>query len=424
MNYTSRIAVPPERSVMETNLALRRPATQSSVSVWSNPPTVESDASGANNGTIDGLASFHTDTEAYPWWQVDLQATCMLRAVRLFNRQICASRLRHFSILGSLDGANWMLLYRKADAVVFGADDLTPYIAELPPKSVARYVRVQLDGNDCLHFCECEVLGTVADPESAISLEAALTNRLVELERYKQRRESALRDGRQGHIATIGNVSVFVDTEKYSSTLIKSLTDGGYEGRERALVSELLRAEDRVLEIGTAVGAVSMTVAKIVGASNVLTFEANPQIASDARRNFAFNELGEIQSRVGVLCNRLRFESGPASVDFSISRDFWASRLHVGPNRQDIVETVRVPTACLEELISVHRATVLICDIEGGEIELLIGADLTGIRLIIMEVHNWAVGIQLTDAMMRWLIINGFNIDLRHTGGDIAVLRQ
>jgi hypothetical protein len=52
----------------------------------------------------------------------------------------------------------------------------------------------------------------------------------------------------------------------------------------------------------------------------------------------------------------------------------------------------------------------LICDIEGGEIELLIGADLAGIRLIIMEVHNWAVGVRSTDAMLRWLIVNGFNV--------------
>jgi hypothetical protein len=106
----------------------------------------------------------------------------------------------------------------------------------------------------------------------------------------------------------------------------------------------------------------------------------------------------------------LRFGSAPSEVEFSIARDFWSSRLHVGPITEDIIETVRVPTACLEDQIEAHRATVLICDIEGGEIELLIGADLAGIRLIIMEVHNWAVGVRSTDAMLRWLIVNGFNV--------------
>lgn len=409
---------------MESNLALGRPATQSSVSIWSNFSTADADASGANNGKIDGKAGFHTEREAFPWWQVDLQATCVLRAVKLINRQECAHRLRHFRILGSIDGANWMLLHRKTDESVFGAGDLKPYTAELPSDCVARFIRIQLDGNDCLHFCECQVLGIEAAPATVKPLEAKFAARLAALEQIEKDRQIALIDGRRGHVATIGNVSVFVDTEKYSPALIKVLTDGGYEGRERTLVGEMVRTDDRVLEIGTAVGAVTMTAAKIVGAGNVLTFEANPQIAADARRNFVFNDLAGVQSRVGVLCNRLRFGSSPKDVEFLISRDFWASRLYSGANREDIVETVRVPTACLEDQIAAHRATVIICDIEGGEVDLFIGADLTPLRLIIMEVHNATVGVRSIDAMMRWLIVNGFNVDIQHTGNDIAVLRR
>jgi FkbM family methyltransferase len=165
-----------------------------------------------------------------------------------------------------------------------------------------------------------------------------------------------------------------------------------------------------------------MTAAKIVGANNVLTYEANPKIAKDARRNFAYNDVTAIQSRVAVLYNRFRFNNAPKEVDFHISRDFWASRLHISGGSQDIVETARVPTACLEDQIAAWRATALICDIEGGEVDLLMDADLTGIRLIIMETHNWAVGARATDAMMRWLIVNHFNVDLQHTGNAIAVL--
>jgi FkbM family methyltransferase len=414
--------VPSTPSANDTNLALGRPATQSSVSSWSNLPTPEADARGANNGKIDGLAGFHTDIEPFPWWQVDLQSTCLLRAVRLFNRQECAARLRHFNILSSIDGVNWLTLYRKSDEAIFGATDMKPYTAELPSESVGRFVRVQLIGKDCLHFCECEVLGTELEPARAKLVEDHFRDRLAEVERRDEAREAELRDGRQGHLTTIGSAGVFVDTDKYSALLIKSLTQGGYEARERELVGALLRVEDRVLEIGTAVGAVTMTAAKIVGAENVLTYEANPQIAADARRNFAYNDLAAIQARVGVLCNRKLFAGAPEQMEFFISRNFWASRLYVGVDGQDIVETVHVPTACLEEQISAHRATALICDIEGGEVELLTDADLTGIRLIIMETHNWAVGAKSTDAMMRALIVSGFNVDLHHSGNGIAVL--
>jgi FkbM family methyltransferase len=266
------------------------------------------------------------------------------------------------------------------------------------------------------------VLGSPLDGPDARSLEATFAAKLVEIERSEQDRQKALRDGRRGYVSMIGSAGVFVDTDRYSPALIKALTEGGYESQERNLLGALLRAEDRVFEIGTAVGAVSMTAAKIVGAQNVLTFEANPQIAADARRNFAFNGFGAIQSRVAVLYNRSRFASAPRDVEFSISRDFWASRLHVGPDGRDIVETVRVPTACLEDQIAAHRATALICDIEGGEVDLMLNADLTGIRLIIMETHNWAVGAQSTNAMMRWLIVNQFNVDLHHSLNGIAVL--
>jgi FkbM family methyltransferase len=409
---------------MDTNLALGRPATQSSISRWSKFPTPEADAAGANNGTIDGQPGFHTANEPHPWWQVDLQSICVISAVRVYNRQLCAYRMRHFRLLASLDGSHWLVIHRKTDDAEFGAKNLEPYTITLPPGSIARYLRIQLDAEDVLHFCECEVIGEKASKATIKEFQEGFLRDLRKSALDEEQRQAALRDGRQGFIKTIGSTQVFIDTEKYSPIVVKNLTEGWYEGRERALVNKLIRTNDRVLEVGTALGAVTMTTARIIGAKNVLTFEANPQIAADARRNFAFNELDAIQSRVGVLCNRLRFASAPREVEFSVSRDFWASRLHVGPISQDIVSTVLVPTACLEDQIQAHGATVLICDIEGGEIELLIGADLKGLRLIIMEVHNWAVGAQSTDAMMRWLVVNGFNVDLRNTGGDIVILSR
>ncbi len=146
--------------------------------------------------------------------------------------------------------------------------------------------------------------------------------------------------------------------------------------RERTLVNKLIKTGDRVLEVGTALGAVTMTAARIVGAKHVLSFEANPQIAADARKNFLFNDLDGIPVARGRALQPFTVRQRAGRSRISISRDFWASRLHVGPISQDIIKTVRVPTACLEDQIQNHRASVLICDIEGGEIELLIGADL------------------------------------------------
>ena len=409
---------------MVENLALGRPATQSSVSEWSRARTPEADARGGNNGVIDGEAGFHTAVSALPWWQVDLQSVCLIQAVHLFNRRHCAARLRHFTILGSMDGAQWLELFRKSDDTVFGEDDLLPYVARLSPGDGARFVRIRLDGTEPLHFCECQVLGTVADADTARSLAASFVARAAALDPERAQRATALTAGRRGHIAVLDGLSVFVDTDRYSKLLIDSLGDGGYEWRERALIRGLLRPDDRVLDLGTAVGIVAMAAADIVGADNVVTYDANPLMTADATRNFVYNRKGSIRARTGVLVNRTRFAKMPPRVDFFVSRDFWASRLAGGPNVPDIIETIAVPTMCLEDEIAAHRATVITCDIEGGEAELFRDADLTGIRLLMMELHPGWAGQDAMDAMIRYLITRGFNIDFFRTADGIAVLRR
>ena len=138
------------------NVALNRPATQSSVSSWSKGPTPAEDASGANNGLITGDQGFHTGRENGPWWQVDLGKPTAIDQVWLFNRQVEARRLRHFSIHGSVDATNWTILFQKTDSKVFG-ENFEPYIARIADAPEVRFVRIRLDGEECLHFDECMV---------------------------------------------------------------------------------------------------------------------------------------------------------------------------------------------------------------------------------------------------------------------------
>jgi hypothetical protein len=161
------------------NLALGKPATQSSVSArWSALQAPEEDARGANDGVIDGSQGFCTDLEPFPWWQVDLQRICGLHEVRLYNRKDWAGRLRNFSIQASLDGERWLELSRKADGRVFGHQDLTPYVASLPKGTVGRFVRIQLLGTGYLHFNECEIFGAAVAPEHIRALTADFDQRL------------------------------------------------------------------------------------------------------------------------------------------------------------------------------------------------------------------------------------------------------
>jgi hypothetical protein len=70
----------------------------------------------------------------------------------------------------------------------------------------------------------------------------------------------ALPEGKTGSFALIGEFGVFVD-DKYSETMRHYLHSGHYEVGERRAIASLVKPTDRVLEVGTGVGVVSMTAA-------------------------------------------------------------------------------------------------------------------------------------------------------------------
>ena len=158
------VADPPQRARDPMlNLALRKPALQSSISaLHSIGRTTAEDAKGGNNGQVSSGYGFHTAAERDPWWQVDLKDSFHVHRVVIFNRAEQAERLKHFSVLGSNDGSEWKVLFRKTDDRVFGRDG-EPYTAEIADQPLVRFVRVRLDGQAPLHFRECQVFGVHPD---------------------------------------------------------------------------------------------------------------------------------------------------------------------------------------------------------------------------------------------------------------------
>lgn len=155
------------------NVALNKPATQSSISQWSRASAVDLDAKGGNDGNYNRDYGFHTRREDNPWWQVDLGGLYSIESIMIFNRRDCAYRLKRFSILVSRDGIDWKTAFRKTDDLAFGGDGL-PFMAKID-RNFARFVRIRLDGNEPLHFVECEVIAhDLTDDESdEVAVDAA-----------------------------------------------------------------------------------------------------------------------------------------------------------------------------------------------------------------------------------------------------------
>ncbi len=205
----------------------------------------------------------------------------------------------------------------------------------------------------------------------------------------------------------------------YSEPIINALVKGSYESGELHVVPRLFGAGDRVVEVGCALGCVSMQAATTVGPENFLGFEANPEMIDDAKFNFAMNGL-PIRVENAVLKNQVCWAGPNSFVDFHIHKDFWASSLVPIPGT---VKTASVPTLCLERELRAFGANALICDIEGGEIELLSLADLTGINKILMEIHYWA-GREAINKLIRKLVFDGFSINFDTSFGSIVTLHR
>ena len=134
------------------NIALGKPAVQSSLSPYSGPD----DAQGAVNGRITGGFGFHTDIEDCPWWQVDLLEILPLQEIIVFNRlDDCGARAHSLVVSLSQDDVTFVPVHAQ-QGVPFGGRDGRPARIVLD-RVPARYVRIALTATDYLHLDEVEV---------------------------------------------------------------------------------------------------------------------------------------------------------------------------------------------------------------------------------------------------------------------------
>jgi hypothetical protein len=153
------------------NVALHKPADQSSVSQFSLRPTTTTDARGAVNGSITGAGSFHTDKEEAPWWKVDLAQIHLIKEIWIHNRldhPVVARRFSEFVIDTTIDGVNWQRIYATDQPQVVGGADGDPFILKVMATIAARFVRITLCGTDWLHLDEVEIFGVPAGETEAL----------------------------------------------------------------------------------------------------------------------------------------------------------------------------------------------------------------------------------------------------------------
>ena len=148
-----------------TNLALNRPADQSSVYGFGIPSIGTDGDTDGTRGPWGNASLIHTQRENQPWWQVELAGQSDIEEVIIHNRtDCCQRRLKDFYLLVSDQafpaGAslNDLLNNPNVSATLFPGE--AGNLEQVSVNASGRYVRIQLSVNsEILHLAEVEVMG-------------------------------------------------------------------------------------------------------------------------------------------------------------------------------------------------------------------------------------------------------------------------
>ncbi|WP_299349479.1 FkbM family methyltransferase [uncultured Shimia sp.] len=170
--------------------------------------------------------------------------------------------------------------------------------------------------------------------------------------------------------------------------------DGKYERKELEAGTALLREDDRIIEMGAGLGVVGGYLAYSKPTVELWSFEANPNLIPHIEEIYGLNDLGP---RARVSNNVVLTEDDlPETIRFHIYGCYLGSSLFDRPDKPR--PSVEVPTFAWSEICESYKPTFLLMDIEGGELDFLENADLSGLRTVVIEFHPDRYGI---DGMKR-----------------------
>lgn len=160
-----------------------------------------------------------------------------------------------------------------------------------------------------------------------------------------------------------------------------------YERKECEAVMRMVQDGDVVLELGSGIGYMSSLIATHKQVRALHTYEANPNLIPYIRAIHAANKVANV-----TLHNALLSDGPGDPVPFYIRQNFLSSSMERDANDDKIVSTEMIEQHDIHAVLAALKPTVLVCDIEGAEAQLLPAADLSCLRVAIVELHPQWIG--------------------------------
>jgi len=162
--------------------------------------------------------------------------------------------------------------------------------------------------------------------------------------------------------------------------------NGSYEREERELIRRWIRPDDRVIELGACLGIVSCVTNKLLAdKSRHVVVEGNPFCIPSLYRNKELNQSGFL------------IEHCAATAGGKSEETFYLHPVYIvgGTSQRASNRPVRLPAKSLPQLERERGPfTALVIDIEGSEREVFADSIdlLKQYRVVIVELHEWAIG--------------------------------
>lgn len=218
-------------------------------------------------------------------------------------------------------------------------------------------------------------------------------------------------------IVSISGIRLALDHDIMSNHMLEVLRSGMYERAETREISRIIQPGERIVELGAGLGFLAIAVAKLDTAASIAVYEANPKLIPLISRNQRLNGV-EFQ-----VYNQIVLPTDDAAtVPFYIRKDFWASSL--APQPWGYVEQVDVPVISSAEMLRRHEPTMLVVDIEGGELELFRDISLAGVKKIYVELHQKAIGPLGMKRVFEFFSSHDFHYDQDHSHGSVVLFRR
>lgn len=200
----------------------------------------------------------------------------------------------------------------------------------------------------------------------------------------------------------------------------KLLRKDAYEELESNAVLKVARAGDTVLELGAGIGYMSTLIASKRPVTAVHSFEANPHLIGYIHKLHAENGVSNV-----IVHNAILAPKGSEPVDFYVRKNLLASSLdRMGTDESDIASIEQVAVRDINATFAEIRPSMLVCDIEGAEADILPALDYDGLRAAVIELHPQWIGPNGVRAVFEAMHAAGLSYFPRWSHRKVVVFRR